>query len=299
MLLNPDVRLQSSGYEMTTVSAQLANLFALGEKPYTDPSGGWWLATTEVQLGHDRAVLRQHREALDAPRGVVAGPILSTQVHLETARPCSPKTALAKLRDLAALLSFATMERVQVVSARYDGGLAQAFACMPPMLSHSPVIDPADGQLLRQFLEGAWLPYRAGLRKDRPDVAMEYLLMGEHPGLPAEVRITLAFVALESLKFRYALSRFDRKGHSFLVGKRPQSFRMLTRRMLRDRGIEQPIKRLIDLRNALVHTGLANARPGHLRRYERDVRALSIRYILRTLGHAGPFSIGRHHFRAP
>lgn len=114
------------------------------------------------------------------------------------------------------------------------------------------------------------------------------------PNQPTECRLIFAFVLLENLKESFARSRSIPyvKGFfrvSIAAKARAYKFEELLDLMLKDVGMRRGLKRIVKIRNEIVHSGLY-LRP-HSKRwaaYER-IHDLLREYVLRLLGYHGDY----------
>jgi hypothetical protein len=163
-----------------------------------------------------------------------------------------------------------------------------------------PTFDVRDGSNVKNFINQCWPLYRKLKRKRKLNIVFEILTTSEASSLPLEIRLVSVFIALENLKDTYAKS----KGIPYCKGfyrkislppkpnpsKEPKySFEELLSLMLKETGIKKGLRRIISLRNDLIHSGISR-RPhkSKLKTFE-NCHEIIRKYILILLGYKGSY----------
>ena len=285
---------------MPDLRSEIANLGIIGEtrsdqflaagQAWARNHISWRLSGKTVDLFQRPIVFRRPTE------------ILNTWKHTSTlfvrdVTPDQQKAAERMATDLCHLLSFATMSEVRPFafgyghhSRRWNGeGLCTQFR--PPI--------EQDGSAVRQFVDATWSNYRRLKRPRNLPELIHYLTLTDHQDEPLEVRMLLAFVALENMKGSWARSSgipfrrgsFVKTIRKATGGVRYEriSFEELLGGMFAAVRMRPALKRIVRVRNQIVHFGLTSRKfHANLSYYERT-KAIEHEYVLRLLGYRGVF----------
>jgi hypothetical protein len=195
--------------------------------------------------------------------------------------------------ELSELLGFVTGSMVRFPEWHYPDGnpSAQWRNVVGVYRSGFPVIPFEEPGALKAFLELTWPTY-SNLRQPRTlDVALEYVLCGRAL-LPLEGKLVIDFVMLEHLKHTYAVTNgylADRFGLRPQTGGPRARFERVLREMFAAVGMVPTLAPLIDLRNALIHTGLPHDESLDLHTLHGLCQDLVREYLLRVLGFVGEY----------
>lgn len=224
----------------------------------------------------------------------------TTQVLVENVRPNEVEAVLKEVDRICWLLSFAGMCRVVRYKYEYpDGtGLGSENSTMGTAQFFRPTFVLHDGGQIKRFVEQSYAKYRRLEKRRKLNVVIDYLVQADRTGTPTEVKLIQIFVALECLKSTYARSC----GFPFVKGffRKPParpgsqgakySFEELLTLMFRDVKMRRGLKRLVKLRNDLIHSGFSQA--PHAKKWALYADAVDIirEYLLRLLGYRGVYS---------
>ena len=157
-----------------------------------------------------------------------------------------------------------------------------------------PVIEPADGAAIRKFVDQAYPQFKALEGARSLKVVIDYMLQAARPGLPMECRLVFLSVLLENMKQTYGTQlQFAFKGGKFVdpVTKARLGFQDMMNRMFAAEGMTPSLQPLVDLRNEVLHTGVATLTL-HQQKAQYDAANDLIReYLLRLLGFKGDFLV--------
>jgi hypothetical protein len=242
-----------------------------------------------LSLGGRRAVLIQDAEVATAPAHSLQGrALVTTALVLPNLKGAKVREAEAVAHDLACLLMFATMSQTRYVGYRHGSegfdlhmrGIYNLFR---------PTIEVDDPDVVRFFLESTWPSYRHLRSRRKLAVVIEYLTEAEHPQRTLQMKALLAFVAFESLKTTFALSAGIpfHNGSFRRANGRTYSFEALATMMLGAVGMRPGLRRLIGLRNHIVHSGLTTRPLASLYGSYCSLQELLRRYLLRLLNYRG------------
>ena len=292
--------------QQSSLVAQLCAYFTncpiVGEER-TKYANRWSLDTICLNYGGFHFRIVQRFDHLGHQRKYDNANVRTTDVYVTDVTARNLEGVHELLRDLAWLLSLATYSDVAYCGYEFKHGtkLGASWSTIGHLRHFRPPFQAADGPAIRQFLQQAW-PMFATLRETRKlGIVIHYILLADRHEQPVEVQLLLAFVALESLKTTYARSQ----GIPFIAGqfrkissppkrnpkKEPYyTFGELLKLMFRDvkmgkTGVKQPIK----LRNPIIHSGIASARPSTLHKMYDSVQDILREYVLRLLHYKGQF----------
>ena len=227
----------------------------------------------------------------------------TTDVYVTDVTARKLRRVNAMLRDLAWLLSFATYSDVSYFGYEFKHGttLGSHWATAGRLRYFRPPFQTADGAAIRDFLEQSW-PMFTKLKNTRKlGIVIHYILLADRHEQPVEVQLLLAFVALESLKTTYAHSHHIPfvSGHFRKISSPPKrnrkkepfyTFEDLLKLMLLDVKMgKTALTQLIKVRNTIIHSGIASARPRTLHKMHDSAQDILREYLLRLLNYKGEF----------
>ena len=191
--------------------------------------------------------------------------IRSSRLEVQNVDAKHVEKALRVVERICWLLSFAALSNVTWYAYEYPAGSGGQItrSVVAESLFFRPVIDIREGVETSEFIERCYPQYARLERKRKLNIVTAYMVQAERVGQPVEVRLLLAFVALESLKSTYARST----GIPYIKGffrKRPKprrvrdtySFEELLQQMFQAVGMRRGLKRVIALRNEIIHSGV-------------------------------------------
>jgi hypothetical protein len=220
----------------------------------------------------------------------------TTKAYVRDVSAEDRSSAESVIADLCHLLSFATMSEVRSFAFEYPEGMHRVNGIGRISAWRTPI--EQDGKAVSAFVHQAWTRYR-DLTNDRslPEL-IHYLSICDVPDQPLEVRMLLAFVALEHMKYSWARAKgipFD--GAYFLKPRDPKSNRRAARyglkelleMMFAEQGMTPDLTPIVKVRNQIVHMGVTRQSHGANRGYYERTKALQHEYLLRLLGYSGQF----------
>lgn len=224
----------------------------------------------------------------------------STEVTVENIQDSEIAATLAAVDRICWLLSFASLSRVVRYGHSYPldekNCTTHKHAVMGISAFFRPTLEIRDGALMKNFVETAYPKFKALESARKLNIVIDYLLQAERTGQPTECKLLFSFVLLENLKDSYARSKkiLYAKGY-FRKTANPKgakySFEELLTIMLKEVRMRKGLKRVISLRNEIIHSGLS--RKTHKQQwatYER-VHDLIREYVLRLIGYKGKYLI--------
>jgi hypothetical protein len=201
--------------------------------------------------------------------------------------------------DLACLLSFASVSSVDYFGYEYPhgsgniewwktGGVARCFR---------PTIDIHNATMVKHFISTTWSSYQRQKRSRRLHLPVRYLVQADRE-LSIELKLVIAFITFENLKDTFARwqripyhKNYFRKRSSPPkkdLAKEPKySFEELLDLMFRDAGMHRGLKRVVKMRNRIIHSGVT--RMSHDRSWAMYERCHDLlrEYLLRILDFRG------------
>jgi hypothetical protein len=205
----------------------------------------------------------------------------------------------ALVDEVTELLSFATMSQVCRFGHRYGASVSQQTVNRVT-LYFRPTLGPTHGADIKRFLEMTWPTYHRLRKKRLLNVVLDYVVTTELPILPIEFGMLSTFVTVECLKSTYA----RRTGYKFIAPawrristppnpnprREPQiGFEEMLREMLRSVRMRKSLKRIVGLRNHIVHNGVS---PRPLQSQIQgcfEAKEIIREYVLRLIGYHGPY----------
>ncbi len=282
---------------MPRYRAYIANLLVQGEERTNLPNGGWIRNRTRFRLGGFDFELLRTPESFSRPVSEMKGEFHYTHdlIVEDVPRDDLPKVERI-VGEVAELLSFGTLSHVVKFALHYDGATSRR-AVRGTALYFRPAF--TQGDEIRQLLTLAWPMYRKLRRRRKLHVVIDYLVTGE-TGQPLEVKLLVVSAVLECLKSTYAAQagykyhkpawrRISSPPRANPRNEPKASFEDLLKEMFRKVGMRRPLRRLIQLRNDIVHNGVSG-RPYEAQFATYDYAQELVReYLLRLLGFRGSY----------
>lgn len=204
------------------------------------------------------------------------------------------------LNDLASLLSFAGFSAVRCYGYEYPtgSGLGSRISTYGATNYCNSPIDVRDGDVVCDFVTKTWANYRKFKKQRKLPVIFEYLVQSQQPTKPMELKLLIVFIVLESLKDTFARQQsipyvkgFYRKipitPHSNPNKWDRYSFEELLDLMLQSGGMRRGLKRVIKLRNEIIHSGISRLPFRSQQKIYRVSHDIIREYLLRILGYRG------------
>lgn len=201
---------------------------------------------------------------------------------------------------VAELLSFGLLSQVTVFGFSCDDGTRQMFAVRGKLLYFRPVFGPALGAEIKSFLEMTYPSFRRLRARRKLHVIFDYLTTAELPDQPIEVKFLLAIVALESLKSSFArerkipfhagaFRRLSSPPKANLAREPKYKFSELVAMMCKAVGMSPRTRRIITLRNQIVHFGMSRRPADSLTDSYYYTQDILREYLLRLMNFQGSF----------
>ena len=218
------------------------------------------------------------------------------EILVENVGPQQVTATMEAIERICWLLAFATQSQVACYGHNYPD-------CTPHKLLnsiHRPgqeadhVINPADGAAIRKFVDQTYPQFKALESARSLKVVIDYMLQAARPGLPMECKLVFLSVLLENLKHTYGTHlQYAIKGGKFVdpVTKARLGFQDMMNLMFSAVGMAPGLQPLVDLRNEVLHTGVASLTHAQ-QKIQYDAATDLIReYLLRLLGFRGTFLV--------
>lgn len=218
------------------------------------------------------------------------------EILVENVGPQQVTATMEAIERICWLLAFATQSQVACYGHNYPD-------CTPHKLLnsiHRPgqeadhVINPADGAAIRKFVDQTYPQFKALESARSLKVVIDYMLQAARPGLPMECKLVFLSVLLENLKHTYG----TQQQYAFRSGKfidpatnASLSFKNMMTRMFGAEGMTPSLKPLVDLRNEVLHTGVASLTHSQQKLQYDAATDLIREYLLRLLDFKGNFIV--------
>ena len=218
------------------------------------------------------------------------------EILVENVGPQQVTATMEAIERICWLLAFATQSQVACYGHNYPD-------CTPHKLLnsiHRPgqeadhVINPADGAAIRKFVDQTYPQFKALESARSLKVVIDYMLQAARPGLPMECKLVFLSVLLENLKHTYGNQLlYAIKGGKFIdpATNASLSFKVMMTRMFGAEGMAPSLKPLVDLRNEVLHTGVASLTHAQQKLQYDAATDLIREYLLRLLGFKGNFNV--------
>lgn len=226
----------------------------------------------------------------------------TTELHILNVREVDIPRVKREVTDLCHLLGFATGSRVWSYEFEFpiESGLISAQRVTGTLEVFRPPFNIHLGGEIRTFVDQTWKTFRRLKRSRRLNLVFDYLVKAEIPSQPVELKLLIAFIVLESLKDTYARQHGIpyARGYFRKISNPPKTnvekeptyrFEELLKEMFREVGMNPGLKRIIKLRNELIHSGLS--RKPYISNWRTHEKAMDLirEYLLRLLGYAGTY----------
>lgn len=218
------------------------------------------------------------------------------EILVENVGPQQVTATMEAIERICWLLAFATQSQVACYGHNYPD-------CTPHKLLnsiHRPgqeadhVINPADGAAIRKFVDQTYPQFKALESARSLKVVIDYMLQAARPGLPMECKLVFLSVLLENLKHTYGNQlQYQVKGGKFVdpVTKARLGFQDMMNLMFSAVGMAPGLQPLVDLRNEVLHTGVASLTHAQQKLQYDAATDLIREYLLRLLGFKGNFDV--------
>ena len=218
------------------------------------------------------------------------------EILVENVAPERVPATMEAIERICWLLAFATQSQVACYGHNYPD-------CTPHKLLnsiHRPgqeadhVINPADGAAIRKFVDQTYPQFKALESARSLKVVIDYMLQAARPGLPMECKLVFLSVLLENLKHTYGTHlQYAIKGGKFVdpVTKARLDFQDMMNLMFSAVGMAPGLQPLVDLRNEVLHTGVASLTHAQQKLQYDAATDLIREYLLRLLGFKGNFDV--------
>lgn len=273
-------------------TAKIANYFGSGNETTDLPGGGWTRNVLSCKLGRYRVRIIQQSEVI-SNKIKAEGFVYTTDLEIFGVRNFIEGKNISY--DLCSLLPIASSSQVVPFQFSFQNEGNRPTVVGQEAKFFRPLLNIKRGTIIKDFLESTWPQFRKNKRKRKLREVIELLTVAEVTTQPLEVRLALIFIVFENLKGTYAKS----KGYPFVKGyyvnpnnhKHRLKFKLLLEKMLNEEGMKPALRRLISLRNEIIHFGLSRKPYESLRKHYETCMDIVQEYLLRYLGYEGHFLI--------
>lgn len=282
---------------MSDLIAQVANFSATGQKASQHliaPDKDWVRNHIPFILSGWNVDVFQLPSAFAKAKDLRGKWVHTTTVYVRDVPQDMQREAERIVIDLCHLLSFASMSEVRPFAFELAGH-RRRWASEGRISDWRPPIEPR-GDSLAALVHKVWPRYRKLKRSRKLPELIHYLTLTDAPDQPVEVRMLLAFVALENAKGTWArFKRLPQHRGQFIKattarGRRiPYRLEELLVPMFAEVRMRPRLKGIVRVRNQIVHLGVTSRSfKANVDYYERT-KALLHEYILRLLAYSGTF----------
>lgn len=283
---------------MADLRAYVANCLVGG---HTLTREGQNFTRDKIELSCDgrSLTIKQRREvAIARYRELLGAFAETTEVVVPDVVATDVNRTLAIVDRVCWLLSFAGLSRVVRYGHTYPDGTRSAsyHSVFGTAEFFRPTLEIHDGRLIKSFIEQTYPTFKRLEKSRKLPVVIDYLLQAERPSQPTECKLLFAFVLLENLKDTFARAKgipyvkgFFRKGAGPKAAK--YSFEELLQLMLAEVGMRRGLKRIVRLRNEIVHSGLSRRPHSKNRAMYEKIHDILREYLLRLLGYRGQYLV--------
>ena len=218
------------------------------------------------------------------------------EILVENVGPQRLTATMEAIERICWLLAFATQSQVACYGHNYPDGTPHKLlnSIHRPGQEADHVINPADGAAIRKFVDQTYPQFKALESARSLKVVIDYMLQAARPGLPMECKLVFLSVLLENLKHTYGTHlQYAIKGGKFVdpVTKARLGFQDMMNLMFSAVGMTPGLQPLVDLRNEVLHTGVASLTHAQQKLQYDAATDLIREYLLRLLGFKGNFDV--------
>jgi len=278
--------------------AQVANYFGHGNSPTINANGSLSKNIILLKLGRYRVRIKQKTEVISnklRPNGFIH----TSEIEIEQIKNFA--TGERIVNDLCQLLSLVSMSQVRPINYEFNN-IKKSINVSGQSMSYRPLITIMDGEVVKSFIEQVWPQYRKLKRSRKLFEVIEMMTVAELTIQPLEVQLAQAFIILENLKGTYARSKNIPfiKGYFREISSPPKAdpakekklgFERLLKDMLDEVGMSPSLRKVIQLRNEIIHFGLSRKPYESLLKHYDTCQDLIREYLLRILGYQGEYWI--------
>lgn len=278
-------------------TAKVANYFGIGNETTEFSDGSWSWNVLSIKVSKYRIRVIQRTDII-ANKVKAEGMIYTSDIEISGVSRYEEGERI--VNDLCRILSLASFSQVVPFNYSY-AGCSRTMNISADSMYFRPLIQIKDGEETQQYIEKIWAKYRVTKKSRKLAEIIDMLTIAELPVQPLEVKLAQIFVVLENLKSTYAKSQKIpfHKGFYRKVSLQPKklnsepkySFKELLAKMFSDVGMNPSLKRILNLRNEIIHFGLSR-KPYHSLRKDYDFCHDIVReYLLRFLEYDGYYMV--------
>ena len=218
------------------------------------------------------------------------------EILVENVGPQQVTATMEAIERICWLQAFANQSQVACYGHNYPDGTPHNLlnSIHRPCQEAYHVINPADGAAIRKFVDQTYPQFKALESARSLKVVIDYMLQAARPGLPMECKLVFLSVLLENLKHTYGTHlQYAIKGGKFVdpVTKARLGFQDMMNLMFSAVGMAPGLQPLVDLRNEVLHTGVASLTHAQQKLQYDAATDLIREYLLRLLGFKGNFDV--------
>lgn len=223
--------------------------------------------------------------------------ISTTEILVRGVKEKHLSKALKMCDRLCWLMSLAGLTMACRYAYEYPDGMAKNKGPVIGALNiFRPTLELANAQAIETYLQNGYLPFKKYEKRRDLRAVVSYLANVHSHEMPLQLKLIGCFVVLESLKATYASEQsIPFINGAFRKGQNRKSpvykFEELLMLMFQEYGVKYGLKRIIKLRNDIIHTGYTT-RPfkQQLKQFDRVNDILRV-YLLKLLEYEGDYPV--------
>lgn len=223
----------------------------------------------------------------------------TTEILVKSVKPKDVKRVLKLCDRLCWLMSLAGLS----MSARFkyeypDGQPVEERNVIGSLNTFRPTLNLRDRAAIKTYLQNGYSQFKKYETSRDLRAVIGYLTTAHSHQIPLQFQLLGCFVVLESLKSTFAdvksipfIAGGYRKGPNPTRKSKKYSFEDLLKMMLQEQSLRYGLRKIVKLRNDIVHTGYTKRTFNHqLDQFERVNDILRV-YLLKLLSYQGTYPI--------
>ncbi|BCV50601.1 hypothetical protein [Shewanella algae] len=272
----------------------LSNLLVMGIETTDTETGGWVRNKISLTVAGLRIDIYQEPEFINAKKSELRGQFIeSTKLIVKDIDENDIDYAVAVVKKISNLLSFATCSEVSFYGWNIKGThRSHMWSVRARYCYFRPPFCCVDTSLIKMLIETCFDSYSEIHEQRDLNVVVDLLNTPEVNNLQVELKLATLFILLENLKSSYAKSSGYKykDGFYWSVDNKKYFFQSLLLEMFKAVGMDVNLKKIKNLRNEIIHSGLSQLPYDEQLAIYANCRDIVTEYILRLVGYKGEFS---------
>ncbi|WP_181872837.1 hypothetical protein [Billgrantia montanilacus] len=273
----------------------LSNFLVIGTEATDTKGGGWIRNKIPLSVAGLSIEIYQEPEFINAKKSELSGQFVeSSRLIVKNVSGSDVEYVVEVVRKISYLLSFAICSEVIFYGWSLEGAHRSKFwSARGKYCYFRPPFCCVDTSRIKDLVEDCFDSYSKVFDKRDLNVVIDLFNTPEVSNLQIELKLATLFILLENLKSSYARSRgYVYKGGYYWSkdGKR-YSFQSLLVEMFYSVGMSVSLKKIKNLRNEIIHSGLSQLSFEDQFSIYGSCRDMVTEYILRLVEFKGDFSL--------